>query len=81
MILLFLAIIDLAGILVFSIPIAIPLYFITKKLFKKRFTTTDETDKVVLFSILFTVILSPLILIFLLATVVISLMVFEKFNF
>jgi hypothetical protein len=80
-ILLFLGNIDLAGILVFSIPIAIPVYFIAKKIFKKRFSTTDEKNKVVLLSILSTVILSPLILILMLATAVILFIAFEKFQF
>lgn len=81
MILLFLGNIDLGGILVFSIPIAIPVYFMSKKIIKKRFATADEKNKVMLFSILSTVILSPLILILLLATVVISFMVAEKFQY
>lgn len=78
MIILFLGNIDLLGSAVIMTPIAVIVFYWTKRFFSKRLSETKGNNKILLYSAIATLVLTPLVFIAILAIMILSIVYYES---
>jgi hypothetical protein len=77
MVFLFLGNIDVPGIIILSLPIALVTFVLSRRFFKRRF---QSGRKVILWTILATFVLTPILFILLIVLIVVGFSVYDKFQ-